>query len=265
MEDDPACNADARHTCLKLELPSASGRSKDSIFIRGTWFPSHFRLSITDGLNVWTCEGSDAEVRQRAEQWDQSVSEYVALAERYLGFQQPDSKYGFEDADKGQMRLSWTFEKQGTKLEWRWKCQPSSDSKQNIVEILDFLLDANIRLSEEVVRKTQSFEKLKVEAERCLSQSQAFSNEKAEFESAAYAKFVDVLNSKKAKLRELRDRLSKINGKAPEDDESSDKTDRFDGGSDDENAIEIFRDPGSDSPDASEGVGASTWKGRQRT
>lgn len=43
-------------------------------------------------------------------------------------------------------------------------------------------------IQEEVVRKTQSFEKLKVEAERCLSQSQAFSKEKTEFESAAYAK-----------------------------------------------------------------------------
>ncbi|XP_020586124.1 DNA repair protein XRCC4-like [Phalaenopsis equestris] len=250
MEYNPARNADARHTCLKLELPSASGRSNASIFIRGTWFTSHFHLSITDGFDAWTCEGSDAEVRQRAEQWDQSVSEYIALAERYLGFQQPDSKYGFEDAGKGHRRLSWTFEKEGTKLEWRWKCQPSSDSKQNIVEILDFLMDANIRLSEEVIRKTQSFEKLKVEAERCLSQSQTFSNEKAEFESAAYAKFIDVLNSKKAKLRELRDRISKINGKAVEDDESSDKAQRFDGGSDDENAIEMYRDSGSDSADA---------------
>ncbi|KAK8936875.1 DNA repair protein XRCC4 [Platanthera zijinensis] len=43
-------------------------------------------------------------------------------------------------------------------------------------------------MQEEVVRKTQSFEKLKVEAERCLLQSQTFCNEKSEFESAAYAK-----------------------------------------------------------------------------
>lgn len=41
---------------------------------------------------------------------------------------------------------------------------------------------------EEVVRKTQSFERLKSEAEKCLSQSEKFKNEKAEFESAVYAK-----------------------------------------------------------------------------
>ena len=41
---------------------------------------------------------------------------------------------------------------------------------------------------EEVVRKTQSFERLKGEAEKCLSQSEKFRNEKTEFESAVYAK-----------------------------------------------------------------------------
>lgn len=37
-------------------------------------------------------------MKDRAAQWDQPVSEYVALAERYLGFQQPGSVYGFADA-----------------------------------------------------------------------------------------------------------------------------------------------------------------------
>lgn len=41
---------------------------------------------------------------------------------------------------------------------------------------------------EEVVRKTQAFERLKVEAEKCLTQSERFNSEKAEFEDAIYAK-----------------------------------------------------------------------------
>lgn len=176
-------------------------------------------------------------MRQRAEQWDLPAAEYVELGERYLGFQQPGSRYNFQDAGNGHKRLSWTFEKEGTKLEWRWKCQPSSDSKQTTAAILDFLMDANIRLSEEVVRKTQSFERLKGEAEKCLSQSEKFRNEKIDFESAVYTKFVAVLNSKKAKLRELRGRISKLEaaGKGPAvDDVSSDKTERFDEGTDEE-------------------------------
>ncbi|XP_024467006.2 L10-interacting MYB domain-containing protein isoform X3 [Populus trichocarpa] len=130
----------ARHTCLKLEIP-------EPIFIKGTWFPFHFNLSITDGLNSWFCNATEEEVRDRAAQWDQPVSTYIQLAEKHLGFQIPGSVYKFTDAGEGNKRLSWTFEKEGTKLEWRWKCQPSPDTKKTTTLILDFLMDANIRLS----------------------------------------------------------------------------------------------------------------------
>lgn len=206
-------------------------------------------------------------MKQRAEQWDQPAAEYVALAERYLGFQQPGSKYGFEDAGNGQRRLSWTFEKQGTKMEWRWKCQPSSNNKQTTSDILEFLMDANIRLSDEVIRKTQFLEKLKVEAERCLLQSEKFNNEKAEFESAIYSKFVAVLNSKKAKLRELRDRISKLEatGKArQEEDESTDKTETFDEDSDNESIKQETVDGTDDDIPGTSANVATSVKGRKR-
>lgn len=215
-----------RHTCLRLEL--SGDEDTEAIFIKGTWFSSHFSLCITDGLNAWVCNASENEVEERADQWDQPVPEYIQTAEQYLGFRQPGSDYSFLDAGSGHKRLSWTFEKQGMKLEWRWKCKPSTNNKKTTSDILDFLMDANIRLSEEVVRKTQSFEKLKVEAEKCLAQSEKFSSEKAEFESAIYAKFIAVLNSKKAKLRELRDQKQDDAGKSPEEDVSTDKTETYD-------------------------------------
>ncbi|CAA6662735.1 unnamed protein product [Spirodela intermedia] len=196
-----------RHTCLKLHIDD--GRGAAVIFVKGTWLPTRFELFITDGLDAWICSATETEVEQRAELWDQHVSEYIAMAERHLGFQQPGSIYRFEDAGVGEKRLSWTFEKQGTRLEWRWKCQSSANSKQVTANILDFLMDANTRLSEEVVSKRQSFERLKAEAEKCLAQSEKYCIEKKEFEDATYGKFVAVLNSKKAKLRQLRDRLSR--------------------------------------------------------
>ncbi|KAJ6981572.1 hypothetical protein NC653_024845 [Populus alba x Populus x berolinensis] len=402
----------ARHTCLKLEIP-------EPVFIKGTWFPFHFNLSITDGLNSWFCNATEEEVRDRAAQWDQPVSTYIQLAEKHLGFQIPGSVYKFTDAGEGNKRLSWTFEKEGTKLEWRWKCKPSPDTKKTTTLILDFLMDSNIRLSampaaekfrnsgiepdlcskydfmftgssawptssavfmdeeendgnlmqpnvnigpavhvegsgdlgdeptfvesldemltaacvdrdslqleeqgndkkqkrvdesgtqsvkkgrnqsggtvklsrkldrlmatvesggsvtsrrrdaqgcsiievmdelhsmpdivkgsglhEEVVRKTQSFERLKGEAEKCLAQSEKFNCQKMEFEAAVYAKFLGVLNSKKRKLRELRDQLSKkeISGESAQEEDDSDKTESFDTGSDDEKSVEKPRE-----------------------
>ncbi|KAL0718920.1 hypothetical protein Bca4012_068243 [Brassica carinata] len=179
-----------KHTCLRLVLSGTT----DPIFIKGTWHPSRFDISITDGSSSWLCNATEDEVAERAAQWDQPVSEYLQLAEQYLGFQQPDSIYNFSDALEGSKRLSWTFEKEGTKLEWRWKCKPSHDSKRITVEILDFLMDANIRLSEEVVNKTRSFEK-----------------------------FISVLNAKKAKLRALRDKEDSGKEVAEEEEESTDK------------------------------------------
>ncbi|KAK4478165.1 hypothetical protein RD792_017447 [Penstemon davidsonii] len=229
-----------KYTCLKLEIPiDGSEPEPEPVFVKGTWHPTRFDLSVTDGLHAWTCHATEEEVKERAGYWDQTVSDYIDLAERYLGFQQSGSVYGFSDAGNGCKRLSWTFEKEGTKLEWRWKCQPSPNSKMTTVEVLDFLMDANIRLSEEVVRKTESFDKLKLEAEKCLAQSEKLSSEKTEFESEIYGKFVNVLNSKKAKLRELRDRLSKKETtqqlqEKEEEGESTDKTESFDEGSDEE-------------------------------
>ncbi|RLN38833.1 hypothetical protein C2845_PM01G28670 [Panicum miliaceum] len=158
-----------RHSCAKLsvavEEPKAAGGG--AVFVRATWLPTRFSLAVTDGAGAWVADASDAEVRLRAEQWDQPVAEYLALAERYLAFHQPDSTYSFHDAGKGNRR-------------------------------------------EEVVRKTQSFDKLKQEAEKCLQQSERFNTGKAEFEQATFSKFVAVLNSKKAKLRQLRDKVAEL-------------------------------------------------------
>nr|GMD75498.1 DNA repair protein XRCC4 [Ipomoea batatas] len=103
-------------------------------------------------------------------------------------------------------------------------------------------MDANIQLSEEVLNKTQAFERLQIEAGKCLAQSEKLVKEKEEFESAIYAKFLGVLNSKKAKLRELRDRLP---NKAPckqaqeeEEEGSTDRTETFDEESNEEKSGE---------------------------
>ncbi|KAM0929676.1 hypothetical protein ACQ4PT_001685 [Festuca glaucescens] len=130
-------------------------------------------------------------------------------------------------ADASDAELSWTFEKQGTKLEWRWKLQQSPHMQQTIAE-------------EEVVRKTQSFDKLKQEAEKCLQQSERFNNEKADFEQASFTKFVAVLNSKKAKLRLLKDKIAahEAADKAPKEDEDNESSDRGPGEEDEGNSTD---------------------------
>lgn len=47
---------------------------------------------------------------------------------------------------------------------------------------------AYLHIQEEVVRKTELFEQMKVESEKCLAQSERITIEKVEFESEMYAK-----------------------------------------------------------------------------
>ncbi|XP_027367050.1 DNA repair protein XRCC4-like isoform X2 [Abrus precatorius] len=213
-----------RHTCLKLLIPRNSHSNVDAepIFVKGTWFPTHFHLAITDGLAAWYCRASEEEVKQRASQWDQPVSEYLHLSERYLELHQPGSVYAFDDAGDGHKRLSWTFEKEGVPLLWRWKCLLSPNCKETTAQILDFLMDSNIKLN-----------------------------------------FLGVLNSKKSKLRELRDKLSKQENaeKSPQE-EDTEKTESFDEESDNDKSDE---DPQKDITSSTKDVMANKPSRRKRT
>ncbi|KAJ7197485.1 hypothetical protein O6H91_23G023300 [Diphasiastrum complanatum] len=168
-------------------------------------------------------------VADRASQWDVSVQKYIKDAKFYLSHQRPGSMYSFTLVGESQMRLSWTLERNGTKLEGRWRLENAKDEAHVICEILDFLMDANVRLREEVVQKCYAFDKMTSEAKNCLEQSQRFVDEKTRFEEDVYRKFVAVLNSKKAKIRELRDALARsapVVKKEPEDeDDLGDDTD----------------------------------------
>ncbi|KAK7344028.1 hypothetical protein VNO77_13230 [Canavalia gladiata] len=257
-----------RYSCLKLLIPSNNRNTNGDtepqpIFVKGTWFPTHFHLAITDGLAAWYCHASEDEVKQRAAQWDQPVSEYLHLSEHYLGHQQPASVYAFDDAGDADKRLSWTFEKEGVTMLWRWKCLQSPNCKKTTAEVLDFLMDSNIRLSDDVVRKTELFEKMKVEAEKYLTQSERIASERVEFESEIYVKFLGVLNSKKSKLRELRDKLSKQENaeKSPKE-EDTEKTESFDEETDDDKSDE---DPLKDNTSSSRDVMANKPSRRKRT
>lgn len=216
-------------TCARLVI----GSPPSLVFIKGTWFPHHFLLSISDGLHCWTCNATEQAVAERASGWDESVTEYLQRAQFYLSHQHPESMYAFI-ADGENRKLSWTMEKHGTKLEGKWKCEKAKNDQQITCDILNFLMDSNVKLSDEVLRKTQSFERMKGEAEKCLKQSEQFKNDKQQFEIDIFKKFVAVLNSKKAKLRELRDKLTRLEptSVAGEDD-LEDETDDEEGEDDD--------------------------------
>ena len=86
---------------------------------------------------------------------------------------------------------------------------------------------------------------MKKESEACLEQSQRFAKEKNQFEQDIYKKFVDVLNSKKSKIREfslkikqLEEQLVKLTGKGQkgkEEEEEGEEKEESEATTDDDN------------------------------
>lgn len=94
-----------RHTCMRMVVES--DRPESAVYyVKGTWYPFRFSLSITDGRRAWVCNPSEQEVRERADNWDQPVSLYLQTAEQHLAFQQSGSSYAFIDAGDGYKRVS---------------------------------------------------------------------------------------------------------------------------------------------------------------
>ncbi|KAJ7555633.1 hypothetical protein O6H91_05G047500 [Diphasiastrum complanatum] len=185
-------DSEGAKTCSRMVLEEqGKPLEKRVIYVMGIWFSDHFSLSVSDGLHSWTCLVSKEVIVNRASQWDVSVQEYIKDANFYLSHQQPGSIYSFTSVGESQMRLSWTMEKNGTKLEGRWRLEKENNEAQVTREILDFLMDSNIKLS-----------------------------------------FVAVLNTKKAKLRELRDALAQnaptIKKEQEDEDDLGDDTDNDD-------------------------------------
>lgn len=43
-------------TYMKLELPNGE-QGKQILYVKGTWFPTHFILSVLDGQDTWSING----------------------------------------------------------------------------------------------------------------------------------------------------------------------------------------------------------------
>ncbi|KAL3700340.1 hypothetical protein R1sor_018362 [Riccia sorocarpa] len=250
---------------LVVEQPdTASGTGV--IYLKSRWFATHFTLSISDGFNAWTCQASPEEVSRKAFSWDYTVTQYLDQAKEHLDHQNPECTYSFTPIGDGGRKLSWTLEKDGVRLVAHWKAEKSSNPKEITSDILDCLMNGSARLSEELQRKTRSFESLKSEAAQLTAQSQKFRDLKIQFEDDIYRKFVAVLNSKKAKLRELRNAVLKVPGagKGKENDEmvdetESDREDELDeSGDEDDNDESVQKRKRSDSPEQAKDLNIET-------
>ncbi|CAM6053830.1 unnamed protein product [Sphagnum tenellum] len=170
-------------TCIQLNGVVRSGFSERSntIYIKGTWYPMHFLLLITDGIDAWRIDATENVVTLRARSLQLTESEYVDKAHSYLGQQQASSLYSLHRTSSEAVQLMCTpTDKQytvGFNLELILKKVPAVSIT---FDMLQFLMQAHRDLLEQSEYKTRMFERTKAAMEKTIVELQ---KEKHEVES----------------------------------------------------------------------------------
>jgi hypothetical protein len=170
-------------TCIELNGVVLSGFSERSntIYIKGTWYPMHFLLLITDGIDAWRIDATENVVTLRARSLQLTESEYVDKAHSYLGQQHASSLYSLHRTSSEAVQLMCTpTDKQytvGFNLELILKKVPAVSIT---FDMLQFLMQAHRDVLEQSEYKTRMFERTKAVMEKTIVELQ---KEKHEMES----------------------------------------------------------------------------------
>eukprot|EP00897_Mesotaenium_endlicherianum_P004718 jgi/Mesen1/4274/ME000022S03568 len=189
--------------------------SEEKVYLLVEWFEGWCNISMTDGEKAWYRKVTEAEVSERASIWDIDPKKYFRdKLQRYLSHQQSTS-YSIEFNEKtDKKKLIWELEPEQNEslgasevLAASVLLTPVPNAKAVTQKILDHFFVKNVKLDGDNWRTARNFDKMKAEYEKCLAQSERFKNEKDNLENDLFKKFVSVLNTKKAKLRELKQAL----------------------------------------------------------
>lgn len=177
-------------TCVQLHNVVKTGFAHHTSFllVKGAWYPLHFTLAVTDGLNAWKIDGTEAFVIQRANDMKVTAGQYVDKAHLHLGHDDKSSLYSLHCLGSNGAQLLCT-PRDGRDLNMEFtinlpmKAVPVLDLTFDMVQ---FLMQAYQDLLEKSDRKSRTYERAKATIEQCVevlqSQKAQLQCEKAQLE-----------------------------------------------------------------------------------
>ncbi|KAG0560154.1 hypothetical protein KC19_10G157700 [Ceratodon purpureus] len=164
-------------TCVQLHDVAKTGLAHQTSFlvVKGTWYPQHFSLAVTDGANAWKIDATEAFVIQRANDLKVTAAQYVDKAHLHLGHGAKSSLYSLHGAGSNGAQLLCT-PRDGRDL--------NTDSTINLplvavpvldltFEIVQFLMVAYQDLVEKSERKSRTYERTKANIEQSVEELQS--------------------------------------------------------------------------------------------
>eukprot|EP00899_Mesostigma_viride_P014052 jgi/Mesvir1/22648/Mv14083-RA.1 len=223
--------------CAKFDIRDRSEASR-SFYVLSTWDSDNYEFKVTDGDDAWAFAVPPDEVQQLAAQHALDVGTYLELTKAAWHCKQATSRvreYAYEVEGGGALKLTWKMlvseqEKDPEVFELVLDKGPSRLKH----EIMTFLVDHASKIQDAVCNLQRAKGLMEEEVARTRDRMAAVKRDKETLERDLYAKFTQVLNAKKAKIRELKQRAGKASDsdsegtdgdeRVKEEDDSQDST-----------------------------------------
>lgn len=162
--------ASGNRTCVKLVNVQRKSRGltpTTSLYVKGTWFPDHFLICMSDGIAAWTLSVPESIVTFCSKELGITESEYIDKAHTYLSQQQPGVTYKLSMGKNGTVDLMCLEENSALSVGISLTLF-GAESLHVAMEMLEFMMDAHSSLGEEVARNARSHERLKAALEQTV-------------------------------------------------------------------------------------------------
>ncbi|CAM6075402.1 unnamed protein product [Sphagnum tenellum] len=162
--------ASGNRTCVKLVNVQRKSRGltpTTSLYVKGTWFPDHFLICMSDGIAAWTLSVPESIVTFCSKELGITESEYIDKAHTYLSQQQPGVTYKLSMGKNGTVDLMCLEENSALSVGITLTLF-GAESLHVAMEMLEFMMDAHSCLCEEVARNARSHERLKAALEQTV-------------------------------------------------------------------------------------------------
>lgn len=146
---------------MQLQNVSRTGflNNSDSLIIKGTWFPQHFSLVVTDGVGAWKTEVSEDLATRIAGDLQISATQFIDKAQLHLGQQEANSLYSLHYVSSDEVQLLCNPTEDDLDLQMRFAIDLVLVTV-SVVEItfdmVKFLLDAYSGLKEDFERHARA-------------------------------------------------------------------------------------------------------------
>lgn len=188
--------------CIEIE--------EKKFYIYSTFNDGELHTQLTDGLVSYNGKLGEQQQEEFSSLVDMGMEKYTSLLRQAFGLVKTDNKFFYTLSEDGEnVKFSW---KQG--LDNGIKFQLGSivlqnDKSSNVSNILDVVAKQLEQLKNRVELLEESKKLVEKEYKTAVKRMGACSDTKRKVEQELFSKFCVVLNSKKAKIRELKTQVKK--------------------------------------------------------